>query len=104
MVMVASLMASEAVYAQPAAFHAPVNAMMFSHSKMVSFSVRNDSKTPITLRAGDVEMTLDPGKSHDVKIAVGEKVVAVNTTANYPAGTVLATANTDLSDTTIVLR
>ncbi len=103
MALVASLFASEAVYAQPASFHAPVNAM-FSHVKTVSFSMRNDSKESIKVKAGDMEMTLDPGKSHDLKLPVGEKVVAVETSTNYPAGTVLAVANTQLNDTTIVLR
>jgi hypothetical protein len=103
MALVASLFAGEAVYAQPAAFHAPVNAM-FSHVKTVSFSMRNDSSTPIKVRAGDQEMTLDPGKSRDLKLPVGEKVVAVETAGNYQAGAVLAVAGSQLSDSTIVLR
>ena len=103
MALVASLFAGEAVYAQPAAFHAPVNAM-FSHVKTVSFSMRNDTKTSIKVKAGDKEMTLDPGKAQDVKLALGEKVVAVEAAGNYQAGAVLAVASSQLSDTTIVLR
>jgi cell shape-determining protein MreC len=104
MVMAASMFASEAVYAQPAGIHVPVNAMFFNHSKSVSFTMRNDSKEPIQVKVGEKEMTLAPGKPQDVKLEVGDKVVAVNSTANYPAGTVLAVVSSQLSDSTVVLR
>lgn len=103
MVMAASLFASEAVYAAPAAIHAPVHAMY--KTKMVSFSLRNASTSPIKVKAGEKEMTLAPGaEATPVKLAVGDKVVAVDTTPNYAAGTVLAVASSELSDSTVVLR
>jgi hypothetical protein len=103
MFLLVSMFASEAVYAAPVAFHSPVHAM-FSHSKMVSFSVRNDTKAPFKVKAGASDMTLEPGKTVAVKLAVGDKVVATETTANYTAGTVIVTASSDLSDTTIAVN
>jgi hypothetical protein len=103
MVMLVSMFASEAVYAAPVAVHSPVHAA-FSHSKMVSFSVRNDTKAPFKVKAGANDMTVEPGKTVAVKLAVGDKIVATETTPNYPAGTVIVVTSRDLSDTTVAVN
>jgi len=103
MVVLASMITSEAAFAAPVAFHAPVNAM-FSTPKRVSFSVRNDSKEPIKVKAGATEMTLLPGKTTAVKLTVGETVVAEESTPHYAAGAVLVTVIPELSDATVALN
>lgn len=108
MVVLASMITSEAAFAAPLAsnsqaFHAPVHAM-FSTPKRVSFSVRNDSKDPIKVKAGATEMTLLPGKTAAVKLTVGETIIAQEATSHYAAGTVLVTVISDLSDATVALN
>ena len=77
---------------------------MYSHVKMVSFNVRNDSKEPIKVKAGDSEVTLEPGKVVPMKLEVGVKIVAEETTPTFAAGTVISVVSTDLADTTIALK
>lgn len=103
MVVLASMITSEAAFAAPVAFHAPVHAM-FSTPKRVSFSVRNDSKEPMKIKAGATEMTLLPGKTAAVKLTVGETVVAEESTPHYAAGAVLVTVIPELSDATVALN
>ncbi len=100
----ALLISSPALLAAPSAFiRVPVQAS-FGRPKMVSFNLRNDSTAPIKLKAGDQKMTVEPGKTIALKLAPGTSVVAEEATANYPAGTVLAVAQPQLSDATLVLR
>jgi hypothetical protein len=104
MVLAAVLLAGESVYAAPlTALHVPVHAKMKDKS-MISFHLRNDSKDPITVKAGSQELTLAPGKLVDVSLKIGETITVAKTTANFPEGTVLTTVNSDLKDSTIALR
>ena len=106
MVLAAVLIAGESVYAAPlTALRVPVHAMFGSKDKqMVSFHLRNDSKEPLVVKAGSQEMTLEPGKPVDVTLKIGETVTVAKSTDKFPEGTVLATVNSDLKDTTIALR
>jgi len=103
MVVLTSMLAGQAVYAAPVAVHLPVHAV-FSHSKTVSFSLRNDTKAPIKLLAGTTEMTLAPGKTVSVKLALGDKIVSEDSTPHYAAGAVVAVASAELSDSTVALN
>jgi hypothetical protein len=104
MVLAAVLLAGESVYAAPlTALHVPVHAKMKDKS-MISFHLRNDSKDPITVKAGSQELTLAPGKLVDVSLKIGETITVAKTTANFQEGTVLTTVNSDLKDSTIALR
>ena len=105
MVLATVLMAGESMFAAPlTAFHAPVHAKMGKTKDMVSFHLRNDSKEPLTIKAGSQEMTLEPGKPVDVTLKIGETLTVAKSTPKFPEGTVLATVNQDLRDTTIALR
>lgn len=105
MVLATVLMAGESMYAAPlTALHVPVNAKMGRDKSMVSFHLRNDSKDPLIVKAGSQEMTLQPGKPVDVTLKIGETVTVAKSTDKFPEGTVLATVNPDLKDTTIALR
>jgi hypothetical protein len=103
MVIGASLLAGEAMYAAPVAVASPVHAM-FSMGKMVKFNLRNGSDAPMTIKAGDTEMTLQPGKVVQVKLAVGVKIVAEEATAHTAKGTILAVVYAELGDATLVLN
>jgi cell shape-determining protein MreC len=104
MVLAAVLMAGESVYAAPlTALHVPVQAMG-KNKQMVSFHLRNDSAGPLVVKAGSQEMTLDPGKPVDVTLKVGDTITIAKSTKQFPEGTLIATVNPDLKDTTIALR
>ena len=103
MVMALAISAAPAVHASPLAVKSPVFAK-FGKTKMVSFSLRNDSKSPIKVMAGTTALTLEPGKTTDTKVAVGDKVVMQEGSDSIPAGTVLATVTGDTGGTTIALR
>jgi spore coat protein U-like protein len=106
MVLAAAMLASESVYAAPTmAVRIPVHAKMFSRDKqMVNFHLRNDSKEPLTVKAGGQELTLEPGKPVNVSLKIGETVTVAKATPRFAEGTVLATVNSDLKDATIALR
>ncbi|HXS11217.1 MAG TPA: hypothetical protein VN734_00820 [Acidobacteriaceae bacterium] len=105
MVLATVLMAGESMYAAPlTALRVPVHAKMGSNKQMVKFHLRNDSKEPVVVKAGSQEMTLEPGKPVDVTLKIGETVTIAKSTDKFQEGTVLATVNSDLKDTTIALR
>jgi hypothetical protein len=107
MVMAVALASSQSVFAAPAAApaagHTPVYATS-PHTKMVRLTLRNDSNAAMKVKVGDNDMTLEPGKPVDVKIAVGQTVVTEDASATTPAGTLLATVIDGMSGATIVLR
>ena len=98
-----SLAASSKVYAAPAGFNVPVHAI-FAKAQTVKFSVRNDSKAAIELKVGEQVMTLAPGKSLALKVAIGTTVLATASVGNYHAGDVLAQASKEMDDTVLALR
>lgn len=105
MVLAALLMAGESMYAAPTiALHAPVLAKMGRDKQMVKFHLRNDSKEPIVVKAGNQQMTLDPGKPVDVTLKIGEQITVAKATAHFAEGTVVTTVNPDLKDSTIALQ
>ena len=102
-IVILSLAASSKVYAAPASFAVPVHAI-FAKVKLVRVTVRNDSKAPIEMKAGEQVMTLAVGKTLELKLAVGTSILANAPSGNYQTGDVLAQVTTELSDTTLVLR
>ncbi len=105
MVLATVLMAGESMFAAPlTALRVPVHAKMGKTKDMVSFHLRNDSKEPLMIKAGSQELTLEPGKPVDVTLKIGETLVVAKATPRFPEGTVLATVNQDLKDSTIALR
>lgn len=105
MVLAVVLMAGESMFAAPlTALRVPVHAKMGKQKDMVKFHLRNDSKEPMTIKAGTQEMTLEPGKPVDVTLKVGDTVTVAKTTEKFQEGAVLATVSQDLRDTTIAVR
>ena len=68
------------------------------------FAAGSGVKDSITVKAGEQDMTLQPGKTVSVKLAEGTQIVATNTTPNYAAGSVISVVSSQLSDNTLVLR
>jgi hypothetical protein len=104
MVAAAAMLAGPVAFASKPASTPTLTKVAYSKSKMVSFSLRNDSKASISVRAGEQEMTLQPGKTVSVKLAEGTQIVATNSTANYAAGAVIQVVSSGLSDSTLVLN
>lgn len=104
MVLAVVLMTGESMFAAPlTALHVPVQAMG-KQKDMVTFHLRNDSKETLQVKAGSQQLTLEPGKPIDITLKVGETVTVAKGTANFPEGTVVATASPELKDSTIALR
>ena len=104
MAAAAFLCTSQAVLAAPSAsLHLPVRAK-FGATKMIKFSVRNDSANPVKFKAGDQEMTIAPGKTASMKLAEGVSLIAEETTPSFAAGAVLAVASSELSGATVVIH
>ena len=104
MVLATALVAGETANASATvALHAPIHAK-YGKTKLDSFNLRNDSKQPMKVKAGDTELTLEPGKLTNVKLAPGATIVAQETTPTFTAGTVVATVSPDLKNATVALR
>jgi hypothetical protein len=104
MALAVSTLAAQPLLAAPLrAFHAPVHAKIGTQ-KPVKFNMRNDSKEPVTVKAGDQEIPLEPGKMTEVKLQEGLQITTLTATATHAAGTVLATVDRTLSGNTLVVR
>lgn len=103
MVLGASLLMSEAMFAAPLAVHSPTHAM-FNKEHLVKFKLHNASDAPIKVKAGEDEITLSPGQVLPVKVAVGQKVIVEQASAHFAAGSLLAVVGPELSDATLTLN
>lgn len=102
-VMSVVLLSSQVVYAAPWS-RTVAGAPKTHKEKMVSFSVRNDSKVPLSVKAGETLMMLEPGKTVGLKLPVGAQLVAQETTPSFAAGTVLTTVRAEMGDVTLALK
>lgn len=106
-VVATSLFLSQAAvstaYATPAGLHSPIHAM-FSKTKLVSISLRNDSGAPLELKVGEDVMTLAVGKTVAMKLAVGTRIVSTQQTVNHAANSLIAQVSSDLSGATIAIK
>jgi hypothetical protein len=91
------------MYAAPVPMYSPIHAM-YSTGKLVKFNVRNATDTPIKVKAGDLEVTLPPGKDVPMKLPIGAKVVVEEASTHYVAGNVLTDVYAELSDSTLVVK
>jgi hypothetical protein len=91
-----------AVVSLPAAMSAstiksPVHAF-FGKPHKVSITLSNDSQQVLTLKAGDQDVTIQPGKTAAVKLTDGDKVVTEAASGTHAAGEVVAVASAELND------
>jgi len=102
MVMAAALFSAQGVYAAPASNLAPLHTA--SKTKLVKFTLRNDSHATVTVKAGDTQMSLEPGKPMQVALPEGQQIIALQATAAGPAGSVVATVSQEYGGNTVVLQ
>ena len=98
-----SVFAAQGVFAAPLAPHSPATSDKPVKVKAVSFNVRNDSAMTQTVKAGDQQFTIEPGKSAAVKFPEGTQLTTVNGTSRIAAGSVLTVVTKDLGGNTIVI-
>jgi len=97
-----SLLAPSAIFAAPA-IHSPVNAM-FSKTKTIKFTLTNDSSSTMDLKVGDDLVKLDAGKSVNVNLPLGARVVANSATQFHQAGSVIAEVSNSLSGAIVHIK
>ena len=91
-------------HAAPAsALSVPVHAL-FGKSKMINVKVENKTQTVLTIQAGDQTITVQPGATGSLKLTAGTQITSVNATATLTAGTVIATATSNLNDSTLTVN
>ena len=101
--VVSSLVSAQAIHAAPLTLPSSVHAM-FAKSKLVSFSLRNDSAAALKIMAGDSPMTIEAGKTLAVKLPAGSKVTAAEATSTLTAGAVITQVTGELSGATIAIK
>jgi hypothetical protein len=95
-VVTISLLAPSAAFAAPASIHVPVNAM-FAKTKTIHFKVLNDSNSSMELKVGDDIVKVDPGKTVNVNLPVGARVLCNSTTSLHEPGSVIAEVTNSLN-------
>lgn len=100
---VASLFASSALFASPLHLANPVHAA-FGKTKTIKFDIRNNSSTPVELRAGDKIQTVEAGKTISLNLPVGTRIVANKAAGSYAEGAIIAEVQPPLSGNTVVLH
>ena len=70
----------------------------------VHVTLANDTQQTISLKAGDQEMKLEPGKNASVALSVGDKVIAEDAGPTHPAGEVLIVASSAVDQATIHVK
>ncbi len=103
MAMALSLTAIAPMWAAPVHVKAPVQAK-FGKSKLVSFTLRNDGTTTIQLKTNKSEMSLEPGKTLSVELAVGDQIIAQTNSASFHKGDVVAVVDPVLNHATMILK
>lgn len=101
--VVSSLVSAQAVHAAPMTLPHTMHAM-FGKTKLVSFSLRNDTPTALKLKAGDSVMIIEAGKTLAVKLPAGSSVTAEEPTPTLTAGAIIAQVTGDLSGVTIAIK
>ena len=81
----------------------PVHAL-FGKSKTVNVKVENKTQTVLTIQAGDQTITVQPGATGSLKVITGTQITSVNATPTLTAGTVIATATSNLNDSTLTVN
>ncbi len=95
--------APSTVFAASAGMNAPVHAM-FGQTKTVHYTMRNDTTASMELKVGEDVVNLEAGKSLEVKLPPGSRIVANSTTPNHTAGSVIAEVSDSLNGAIIHVK
>ncbi len=72
--------------------------------KTVKLTVSNQTKAPVTLAAGDQQMTIAPGASQSLKAASGTKITTTSDSSLGASGTVVAQVTDTMEGSTVNVR
>ena len=72
--------------------------------RQVKFSVANKTNAPVSLQAGDQQMTIAAGASQQVKAATGTKIVTTSDSSLGASGTVVAEVTDTMGGSTVNVR
>jgi hypothetical protein len=102
-VLASAIVAAPAVYAAPANIPMPIHAM-FSKTKMIKLSLRNDTKSEMDLKIGDKVVPLAPGKTLDLSLPAGTRILANNDTPNHASGSLIEEVVSEHNGATISIH
>ena len=107
-IVAASLYTSQAVYAAPTATLSSMHAMFgkskTTQPKTIPLTLRNDCTTARDILVGDQAMTIAPGKSVNLNVPVGTKILTNDSSATHQSGTLITEVASNLKGNTIVLK
>ena len=95
-VVTISLLAPSAAFAAPASIHVPVNAM-FAKTKTIHFKLLNDSGSAMEFKVGDNVVKVDAGKTLNIELPVGARVLCSSATPLHQSGSVIAEVTNSLN-------
>ena len=99
-----SLSAAGSLHAAPfGVFHHTTATEKPGTGKVIRFSIRNDSSSTLTLKAGDQQYTIAAGKSLSMNAQEGTEVVNVSGSSKEAPGTVITKVSTVLQGNTLVI-
>jgi hypothetical protein len=95
--------AAPAIYAAPLSIATPIHAS-YGKTKTVQISFRNDSGSPLELKVGDNIMKIEAGKTLNLHLAVGTRVLANTATSSLTPGSLIAQVDTFLNGATLSIK
>jgi hypothetical protein len=98
------LLAAPAVYAAPVVAQGSLHAMFRNQTKSVKLNLRNDSGAVIELKVNDQIIKLEAGKTLDLKLPVGTRILTNSATPSHPAGTLITEVIKEQDGATITIR
>jgi hypothetical protein len=101
---VACLLASQAVVptlVMASPLHANISVQPMFGNKMVNLNLANNTSSPLDIKVGETPMTVEAGKTVQIKAPAGTKIVVATTSGNRAAGSVLAEVTSELGGATI---
>jgi len=98
-----ALVSTTALHAAPTSVSSPVHAI-FTKGKMVKVSFRNDSGSQIELKVGDDLMKVENGKTLNLRLVEGTKVLANTATPKMSAGSLVAEVASYLEGATLIIH
>ncbi|HZY62136.1 MAG TPA: hypothetical protein VFE38_06370 [Edaphobacter sp.] len=101
--VLACMFSSVTASASPLHSLAPVHAM-FAKTKTVKLSLRNTTQAPISLHAGEQNITVEAGKTVPVDLPAGTRITTAEATGKHPAGTLIIEVYTGLNGATVDLN
>jgi hypothetical protein len=107
--LLVSSIAALALAAAPALNASPLNIPTSIHAsygktRMVQISFRNDSGAPLELKVGESVMKIEAGKTVNLHLAVGTRVLANTPTPNLASGSLIAQVDTYLNGATLSIK